>query len=53
MSDEDAAQFIVNHNAQHLLEERGKDLYFLTGKGVGYFEAVKNAAFGRADAGKS
>lgn len=49
MSDEDAGQFIVNHNAQHLLEERGNDLYFLTGKGVGYFDAVKAAAFGRVD----
>lgn len=49
MSDEDAGQFIVNHNAQHLLEERGHDLYFLTGKGVGYFDAVKVAAFGRVD----
>lgn len=49
MSDEEAAQFIVNHGAQHLFEERGNDLYFLAGKGVGFFESSKSAAFGRVD----
>ncbi|KAF3767651.1 hypothetical protein M406DRAFT_252297 [Cryphonectria parasitica EP155] len=52
MSDEDAAQFIVNHNAAHLLvskEQEDNDLYFLAGKGLGFFEAAKAAAFGRVD----
>lgn len=49
MSDEEAGQFIVNHNAQDLLVERGNDLYFLTGKGLGFFEAAKASAFGRVD----
>lgn len=49
MSDEEAGQFIVNHNAQDLLVERENELYFLTGKGLGFFEAAKAAAFGRVD----
>lgn len=48
-NDEDAAQFIVNHGGQHLLEERGPDIHFLTGKAVGFFENAKSAAFGRVD----
>lgn len=52
MSDEEAAQFIVNHNADHLLiskEQEDHEMYFLTGKGVGFFESAKAAAFGRVD----
>lgn len=49
MSDEEAGQFIVNHNAQDLLVERDNDLYFLAGKGLGFFEAAKATAFGRVD----
>lgn len=48
-NDEDAAQFIVNHGGEHLLEERGADFHFLTGKAVGFFEKAKGAAFGRVD----
>lgn len=49
MSDEEAAQFIVNHGAQHLFEERGNDLYLLTKEGNDFFESAKSAAFGRVD----
>lgn len=49
MSDEEAGQFIVNHNAQEFLVERDNDLYFLSGKALAFFEPAKAAAFGRVD----
>ncbi|KAH8900198.1 hypothetical protein GQ53DRAFT_211978 [Thozetella sp. PMI_491] len=48
-SDADAAQFIVDNNGQHLLEERSDQIIFLTGKAIGLFEAAKTTAFGRVD----
>lgn len=52
-SDADAAQFVVDHNGQHLLEERqgpdGSDIVFLTGKAGLLFESQKAEAFRRVD----
>lgn len=50
MSDEDAAQFIVSHDAELLVSKPGEnDLYFQAGKGLASFEPAKAAAFGRVD----
>jgi hypothetical protein len=48
-SDGDAAQFICDNNGQHLLEEKGDELRFLSGKGGQTFEAAKNEAFRKVD----
>ena len=48
-SDSDAAQFIVDHNGQHLLKERENSIAFLTGQAVGFFESSRAAAFARVD----
>ncbi|KAJ9136465.1 GANP domain-containing protein [Pleurostoma richardsiae] len=48
-SDADAAQFIIDHKGQELLEERNADIYFLSGKAAGRFEGVKAQAFRRVD----
>ncbi|TQS34876.1 hypothetical protein Golomagni_04725 [Golovinomyces magnicellulatus] len=49
VSDPDAAQFICDHNGQHLLEEKSGCLYFLTGKAGSAFESAKNDAFRKVD----
>ena len=48
-SDADAAQFIVDHNGQYLLEEHEGQISFLTGKAGLLFEAPRAAAFQRVD----
>jgi len=48
-SDHQAGQFIVDYNGQNLLEEKGDDLRFLSGKGAQLFEAARNDAFRRVD----
>lgn len=48
-SDADAAQFIIDHNGQHLLEERSDYIVFLTGKAGPLFESSRVAAFRRVD----
>lgn len=48
-SDVDAAQFVVDHGGQHLLEERNADIYFLSGKSGQTFEGARTQAFRRVD----
>lgn len=48
-SDHAAAQFIVDHQGQHLLQERGEHLILLTGKAGPLFESARAAAFRRVD----
>ncbi|SPN99873.1 related to leucine permease transcriptional regulator [Cephalotrichum gorgonifer] len=48
-SDADAAQFVVDHNGQHLLEDRGDSIFFLSGKAGALFEGPRAAAFQRVD----
>ncbi|KAH8678609.1 SAC3/GANP/Nin1/mts3/eIF-3 p25 family-domain-containing protein [Tricladium varicosporioides] len=48
-SDGDAAQFIFDHNGQHLLEEKDEGLRFLTGKAGQLFESAKAEAFRKVD----
>ena len=48
-SDADAAQFIIDHGGQDLLEERPDCIAVLTGKAGPLFEAHKTAAFRRVD----
>ncbi|KAL1868214.1 hypothetical protein VTK73DRAFT_3807 [Phialemonium thermophilum] len=48
-SDGEAAQFIIDHNAQHLLEERADYIAFLTGKAGPFFENLRAEAFRRID----
>jgi SAC3 family protein LENG8/THP3 len=48
-SDADAAQFIVDYNGQHMLEDREEHILFLTGKAGGLFEPAKATAFSRVD----
>jgi SAC3 family protein LENG8/THP3 len=48
-SDADAAQFILDHNGQHLLEDRQDTIAFLTGKAGAIFEAAKASAFSKVD----
>lgn len=48
-SDVDAAQFIVDHDGQHLLEQRGDEIRVLTAKTGNTFESHKIAAFRRVD----
>lgn len=48
-SDPQAAQFIIDHNGQHLLEERSDYIAFLAGKAGSLFEVSKTAAFRRVD----
>lgn len=47
--DRDAAQFIVDYQGQHLIEDRGGKLVFLTGKAGNIFEGPRIAAFGKVD----
>lgn len=48
-SDADAAQFIMDNNAQHLLQEQGDDILFLCGKAGVLFEDARKAAFSKID----
>jgi hypothetical protein len=48
-SDADAAQFIIDQNGQHLLEERSENIAFLSGKAGQLFESSRAAAFRRVD----
>ncbi|KAK0620217.1 SAC3/GANP/Nin1/mts3/eIF-3 p25 family-domain-containing protein [Immersiella caudata] len=48
-SDADAAQFILDHDGQHLLEDRNGTVVFLTGKAGQHFEGPRAAAFARVD----
>jgi hypothetical protein len=48
-SDADAAQFIIDYNAQDLLEDRSEHIIFLTGKAGGLFEGARTAAFRKVD----
>ncbi|KAK3687753.1 SAC3/GANP/Nin1/mts3/eIF-3 p25 family-domain-containing protein [Podospora appendiculata] len=48
-SDADAAQFILDYDGRHLLEERDGTIVFLTGKAGQLFETPKSAAFARVD----
>jgi hypothetical protein len=48
-SDIDAAQFIIDYQGQHLLEERNAQIQFLTGKAGLLFEEPKKSSFARVD----
>lgn len=48
-SDVESAQFIIDHNGQHLLEERNDCIVFLSGKAGQLFEAFKTDAFRKVD----
>ncbi|KAH6995601.1 SAC3/GANP/Nin1/mts3/eIF-3 p25 family-domain-containing protein [Ilyonectria sp. MPI-CAGE-AT-0026] len=48
-SDADAAQFIIDHQGQHLLEDRTEYITFLTGKAGLLFENARSAAFRKVD----
>ncbi|ESU11197.1 hypothetical protein FGSG_05262 [Fusarium graminearum PH-1] len=48
-SDADAAQFVIDHQGQHLLEDRTDYIAFLTGKAGPLFEAARSTAFQKVD----
>ncbi|RDA94752.1 hypothetical protein CP533_6736 [Ophiocordyceps camponoti-saundersi (nom. inval.)] len=48
-SDEDAAQFIIDHKGEHLLDDRKDHIAFLSGKAGPLFEGAKSAAFRKVD----
>ncbi|KAG5978544.1 hypothetical protein E4U55_006076 [Claviceps digitariae] len=48
-SDADAAQFIIDHNGQHLLEDRSDNIVFLSGKAGQLFEGIRSEAFRKVD----
>ncbi|KAK3938238.1 SAC3/GANP/Nin1/mts3/eIF-3 p25 family-domain-containing protein [Diplogelasinospora grovesii] len=48
-SDADAAQFIIDYQGQHLLEDRPAGVAFLAGKAGQLFEGPRAAAFRRVD----
>ncbi|KAK4161017.1 leukocyte receptor cluster member 8 [Cladorrhinum sp. PSN259] len=48
-SDIEAAQFILDHNGQDLLQEKDGTILFLTGKAGQTFEGAKKQAFSRVD----
>ncbi|KAK3986537.1 leukocyte receptor cluster member 8 [Cladorrhinum sp. PSN332] len=48
-SDIEAAQFILDHNGQELLQEKDGTIMFLAGKAGQTFEAAKKQAFSRVD----
>ncbi|KZF25485.1 GANP domain-containing protein [Xylona heveae TC161] len=48
-SDGETVQFFVEHDAQHLLEEREDGVRLLTGKAGALFEVAKSVAFKRVD----
>ncbi|KFA76023.1 hypothetical protein S40288_00406 [Stachybotrys chartarum IBT 40288] len=48
-SDADAAQFIIDYQGQHLLEDRQEYIAFLTGKAGALFESARSSAFQKVD----
>ncbi|KAK4126451.1 hypothetical protein N657DRAFT_568445 [Parathielavia appendiculata] len=48
-SDLEAAQFILDHGGQELLQDRGGTVMFLTGKANNLFEGARAKAFSRVD----
>jgi SAC3 family protein LENG8/THP3 len=48
-SDADAAQFIIDYQGQHLLEDRTEYIAFLTGQAGGLFEGPRSSAFQKVD----
>ena len=48
-SDADAAQFIIDYEGSHLLEDREEYVAFLSGKAGQLFEAPKASSFRRVD----
>ncbi|KAK4248294.1 SAC3/GANP/Nin1/mts3/eIF-3 p25 family-domain-containing protein [Corynascus novoguineensis] len=48
-SDVEAAQFILDHDGQELLEDRNGTIVFLTGKAGSRFEGARAKAFSRVD----
>ncbi|KAL3965579.1 hypothetical protein ACCO45_002583 [Purpureocillium lilacinum] len=48
-SDADAAQFIIDHQGQHLLEDRQDHIAFLAGKAGSLFESFRATAFSKVD----
>jgi SAC3 family protein LENG8/THP3 len=48
-SDVDAAQFVIDYQGQHLLEERNGQILFTSGKAGALFEEPKKGAFARVD----
>ncbi|KAK5167292.1 GANP domain-containing protein [Cryomyces antarcticus] len=48
-SDQECVQFLCDHGAQQLLEEKADGVRFHTGKAGTFFETAKNAAFKRVD----
>ncbi|ENH69054.1 THP3 like protein C2A9.11c [Fusarium oxysporum f. sp. cubense race 1] len=48
-SDADAAQFIIDHQGRHLLEDRTDYIAFLTGKAGPLFEGARSTAFQKVD----
>ncbi|KAM0522626.1 hypothetical protein ACHAPE_002219 [Trichoderma viride] len=48
-SDADAAQFILDYQGQHLLEDRTEYIAFLTGKAGNLFESSRASAFQKVD----
>ncbi|KAH7319864.1 SAC3/GANP/Nin1/mts3/eIF-3 p25 family-domain-containing protein [Stachybotrys elegans] len=48
-SDADAAQFIIDYQGQHLLEDRTEYIAFLTGKAGSLFEGARASAFQKVD----
>ncbi|KAK3294300.1 SAC3/GANP/Nin1/mts3/eIF-3 p25 family-domain-containing protein [Chaetomium fimeti] len=48
-SDVEAAQFILDHEGQELLEDRNGTIVFLTGKAGSRFEGARAKAFSRVD----
>ncbi|CAM1511692.1 Fc.00g092050.m01.CDS01 [Cosmosporella sp. VM-42] len=48
-SDADAAQFIIDYEGQHLLEDRTEYIAFLTGKAGPLFDRAKATAFQKID----
>ncbi|KAI1017424.1 hypothetical protein LB505_004919 [Fusarium chuoi] len=48
-SDADAAQFIIDHQGRHLLEDRTDYIAFMTGKAGPLFEGARSTAFQKVD----
>lgn len=48
-SDADAAQFIIDHQGQHLLEDRTDYIAFLSGKASNLFDSARANAFRTVD----
>jgi SAC3 family protein LENG8/THP3 len=48
-SDAEAAQFVIDCNGEHLLQERGDAIIFLAGNAKQLFENARSDAFRRVD----